>query len=243
LFSRTATKHVLFALSALSLVACGGATGGAGADAMKYLPEGSVGVAVIDVKKMLASPLANEEPFKSQIAAMKEEKDLKEFTASGMDPFSNVNSVVLAGNPAKEQGVAIISGTFDAAKFAEAAKAKMPSDAAIEVVGPNMVIVGEKASVASAKAGKGLDGSPEVKNNLSLVDNTKAFFAVGSVPGEMIPPMVTMMVPSAKNLKAVGMSLDASAGIDLKVVARFASDADATSLKTMFDTQASGVLK
>jgi len=229
-------KKALLALSTVSLLACGGSTGGAGSDAMKFIPENSKGVMVIDVKKAIASPVMSDDRVKTEIAKMKEDKGYKEMVAAGLDPWTNLNVVVLAGDPAKKYGAAILSGTFDAAKVADAMKKKMAEEkddtTACEVLGANMLAVGSKEAVASAKAGKGLDGSPDVKGMLSLADNSKMIFAVGVIPAEILKDMP---LPQLANLKGAGFSLDFSSGFDMKALARFAAEADATGIKGMID--------
>jgi hypothetical protein len=205
---------------------------------MTYLPEGSTGVVVIDVKKALASPLTKEEPFKSQIEQAKNSPDFKKFTDAGLDPFTNLNTIVIAGKDVtKEEFAVILSGSFDAAKVAEKAKAEMKSEkATVEVLGTGMLAFGPKAIVDSAKAGKGLGGSPIVKDLLSLADNNKTIFAVGSIPAEALGSLPPQAPPQIKNIKGVGFSLDLSSGVAVSGLARFASDADATALKGFIDT-------
>jgi hypothetical protein len=240
LTARIDSKKVLFVLSTVSLFACGGATGGAASDSMKFLPEGSTGVMVIDVKKALASPIMNEEPFKTQIAQGKEDSDYKELVAAGLDPFTQLNTVVIAGktDPSQEIGVAILSGSFDAAKVAEKGNAeatKKGDKVVFEVLGTGMLVMGPKAAVDSSKAGKGLDGSPEVKKLLSLADNSKTMFGVGSIPAALLGTLPPMVPPQIKNIQGMGFSVDVSSGVSINALARFASDADATAIKGAVD--------
>jgi hypothetical protein len=231
------SKKAMLALATVSLFACGGAAGGAASDSMKFLPEGSTGVMVIDVKKALASPILKEEPFKSEIEKAKNEGEFKKLVEAGLDPFTNLNTVVFAGKDfVKEDFVIILSGSFDANKVAEKAKTEIKDEKVkVEVLGTGMLAMGPKASVDSAKAGKGLDGSPDVKGMLSLADNSKTMFAVGVVPAAMLSELPPNAPPQAKNLKGIGFSIDASSGIALSGLARFGAAEDATEVKKVLD--------
>jgi hypothetical protein len=223
--------------AAASLFACGGgATGGAAADSMKYVPEGSTGALVIDVKKGLSSPLLKEEPLKSEIEKMKNEEGFKKMVAAGLDPFSNVNTVVIAGktDPSKEEFVVILSGSFDAAKVVEKAKAEAKDEKmTFEAAGTGVVLMGPAAAVTAAKAGKGLDGSPELKSLLSLADNSKTIFAVGSIPADLAKGAP---IPALQNIKGAGFAADFSNGLSFSALARFASEANATGVKAAAET-------
>lgn len=204
---------------------------------MKYVPANSNIVVAIDVKKALASPLMQLDQVKKGVEGMKQESEFKKLTDAGIDPFNNVDSVLISGDITKDYFAMVVKGSFDAAKAVEAAKKDMNGDKeTAEVLGPNMIIVGTKDAVASAKEGKGIDGSPALKDLWSAADTSRAIYGAVAIPGEMLKD-VAAMSPSAEKIKGIAGGIDVSAGIDIKAVTRFADAAGAEAAKKESDAQ------
>jgi hypothetical protein len=207
-------------------------------DATKYIAENSNMLVVIDVKKMVASPFMAAPEVKAELEKLKEDEDFKKLTAAGVDPFTNVDKIVVSGDAAKEIVVIVVTGTFDAAKAAEAAKAEMAKDGkgAVEVVGTNTLIFSEKAeSIALAKSAKGAEGSPLLKDAMAMTDTTRAMYVVASLTPEIAASLKDAPVPGLASAKNVSVGLNIDKGLDLAVSLQLGSEADATSAKTGLD--------
>jgi hypothetical protein len=208
-------------------------------DAMKYIAENSNLLVVIDVKKLVSSPVMANPAVKAELEKMKaEDETFKKLTAAGIDPFTNVDKIVVSGDASKEMAVIVVSGSFDAAKAAEAAKAEMAKDGkgAVEVVG-NALIISEKAEyIAAAKSGKGVDGSPLLKDAMAMVDATRPFFAIGNIPAEAAGDLKDIPVPGLATAKNAAFSMAFDKGFDMNVTLQLGSEADATQAKTGLDS-------
>ena len=202
----------------------------------KFLPEGSRGMAVLRVDKLLSSPLFGTEPFRSQIAAAKSDGDFKVLIDAGIDPFSNVDVAMLAGDPETHKLVAVVSGSFDAEKAAEALNAAVRNFSAIEdrhkrtaaAVANGTVILGTREAVESAKAGKGIGGSPELEKLVARLDKSKTMYGTIAVPPSMLRGAPD---PNLQNLKGVTVSAGVGDGVDLEAAGLFDSEETATALK------------
>jgi hypothetical protein len=204
------------------------------ADAMKYIAENSNTLVVVDVKKLFASPYMAYPEVKAEIDKLKTEDDFKKLIDAGIDPFTNVDKVVISGDSGKEMFVIVVTGTFDAAKAGEAAKAEMAKDGkgAIEVVGGNTLILSEKPeSIALAKSAKGVDGSPALKDAWSMVDATRAMYVLAAIPAEAAANFKELPVPGLASAKTVAFGLNIDKGFDMMVNVQLGSEADATAAK------------
>jgi hypothetical protein len=120
----------LAALAALALAAlipaCGGKKEGV-AGAYTYLPANSTVVGVLQVKKLFNSELAQLPEVKAKLDEMKQKDDFKKMVDAGLDPTTNVDTVLMAFiNPEKKDGAVIVTGSFDAEKVAKHMNEKGP---------------------------------------------------------------------------------------------------------------------
>jgi len=233
----------LAALAALALAAlipaCGGKKEGV-AGAYTYLPANSTVVGVLQVKKLFNSELAQLPEVKAKLDEMKQEDDFKKMVDAGLDPTTNVDTVLMAFiNPEKKDGAVIVTGSFDAEKVAkhmnENNKNPQPDEGA-EVIAPGVVAFGKKTAIASAKEQKGLDGSPAVKEVVSLADDTRTLYMVGKVPAEATKDMPANMPPQLKSISAAALSLSVTQDLTVSLLARLGSDADAMAIKGLLDS-------
>ena len=203
-------------------------------DATKYIAENSNMLVVIDVKKMVSSSFMADPAAKAELDKLKEGEEFKKLTAAGVDPFTNVDKIVVSGDAEKDIVVIVVTGSFDAAKAAEAAKAEMAKDGkgAVEVVGTNMLIFSEKAeSIALAKSGKGAEGSPMLKDAMAMADTTRAMYVVANIPASASADLKDAPIPGLTSAKNVAVGLNVDKGVDLMISLQLGSEADATSAK------------
>jgi len=203
------------------------------ADAMKYIAENSNTLVVVDVKKLFASPYMAYPEVKAEIDKLKSDSDFKKLTDAGIDPFTNVDKIVISGDSTKEMFVIVVTGTFDAAKAGEAAKAEMAKDGkgAIEVVGNTLILSEKPESIALAKSAKGVDGSPALKDAWSMVDATRALYVLAAVPADAAANFKELPVPGLASAKTVAFGLNIDKGFDMVINMQLGSEADATAAK------------
>lgn len=233
----------LLALAALTIAAlmpaCGGKKEGA-ASAYTYVPANTTVLGVLQVKKLFNSELAQLPEVKAKLDEMKQKDDFKKMVDAGLDPTTNVDTVLMAFiNPEKKDGAVIVTGSFDAEKVAkhmnENKKDPQPDEGA-EAIAPGVVAFGKKSAIASAKEQKGLEGSPEVKDVVSLADETRTLYVVGKVPADATKDIPPNVPPQLKSISAAALSLNVTQDLTLSVLARLGSDADATAIKGMLDS-------
>jgi hypothetical protein len=203
-------------------------------DAMKYIAENSTMLAVIDVKKMVSSPLMANPAAKAQLEKLKQGEEFKMLTAAGVDPFTNVDKIVVSGDAEKEIVVIVVTGTFDPAKAAEAVKVEFAKDGkgSVEVVG-NALIMGEKADhITLAKSAKGVDGSPMLKDAMAMADITRAMYLVANIPASATSELKDLPVPGLTSAKNVAVGLSIEKGFDLMISLQLGSETDAAQAKT-----------
>lgn len=224
----------------LIVAACGKSKSSGGDDVTKYLPEGSRGVAVMRVKQVLSSPLFQLEVVKQQVEDAKDDGDFQVLIAAGIDPFSNVDVAMLAGDPESYKVVAVFSGGFDAAKAAEALNGSIRNISAIKehhkrvavAVGANTIILGTREAVDSAKAGKGVAGSPALAGLVDELDRGKAVYAAIALP----PSLVSMLPdPTLQKVQGVRIGVGLADGVDVSVSASFDSPDSAAAVKQLAD--------
>jgi hypothetical protein len=233
----------LAALAALALAAlipaCGGKKEGV-AGAYTYLPANSTVVGIIQVKKLFGSELAQMPEIKAQLEQAKQKDDFKKMLDAGLDPTTNVDTVLVAFiNVEAKDGAVIVTGSFDAEKVAKAMieNQKEPKpDEGVEVLAPGVLAVGKKTAIASAKEQKGLDGSPAVKEVVSLADDTRTLYIVGKVPAEATKDMPANMPPQLKSISAAALSLSVTQDLTVSLLARLGSDSDAMAIKGLLDS-------
>ena len=233
----------LLALAALALAAlmpaCGGKKEGV-AGAYTYLPANTTVLGVLQVKKLFNSELAQLPEVKAKLDEMKQKDDFKKMLDAGLDPTTNVDTVLMAFiNPEKKDGAVIVTGSFDAEKVAkhmnENNKNPQPDEGA-EVIAPGVVAFGKKTAIASAKEQKGLEGSPEVKDVVSLADDTRTLYVVGKVPADATKDIPQNVPPQLKSISAAALSVSVTQDLTLSLLARLGSDADAAAIKGMLDS-------
>jgi hypothetical protein len=207
-------------------------------DAMKYVAENSNLLVVIDVKKLVSSPVMSNPAVKAEIDKLKNEnEDFKKLAAAGVDPFTNVDKIVISGDASKEMAVIVVTGSFDAAKAVEAAKAEMAKDGkgAVEVVGNALILFEKAEDIAIAKSGKGIEGSPLLKDAIAMVDATRPFYMVGNIPAEAAGDLKDVPVPGLATAKNAAFSMSFEKGLDMVVTLQLGSEADATQAKAGID--------
>jgi hypothetical protein len=138
-----------FAALLLSLAALVAVAPVQGVPPDKYIPADSEGVAVINISELLASPLLKKlgvpEHLKAALDSNEEAKTA--FSSLGIDPFKDLDSVLITGPGGKggpEKVLAVVRGKFDPAKVAAAAKdyaKKNPDALKIETKGDTTVYV------------------------------------------------------------------------------------------------------
>jgi ABC-type molybdate transport system substrate-binding protein len=209
-------------------------------DAMKYVYENANILVSIDVKKLLASPFMENPALKAEIEKLKSDEEFKKALAAGIDPFTNVDKLIVSGDATKDSFAVVVTGTFDAAKVGEAIKAEIAKEASgkgvVEVIGSNTLIIADKAEdLDAAKSGKGVEGSPMLKEAMAMADATRAIFVVAQIPAEAAAMAKDAPIPGLTSAKNATFGLNVDKGLDMVVTVQFGSDADATSVKTGLD--------
>ena len=96
-------------------------------NADKLVPAGSEMITVINVRQLLNAPIVKKYALAQMKAALaKEEKVTKPLQAAGIDPFKDVDTIVIAGPAGPEfnkKGLAIVRGRFDLEKIGSTADA------------------------------------------------------------------------------------------------------------------------
>lgn len=234
------SKALVAAAIVAMVAACGKSRSSGGDELLKYLPEGSRGIAVVRVKPVLSSPLFQLDVVKAQVEDAKDDGDFKVLIEAGIDPFSNVDIAMLAGDPESYKVVAVLSGSFDAAKAADALNGSIRNISAIKdhhkrvavAVGANTIIVGTREAVDSAKAGKGVAGSPALAGLVDELDRGKAVYAAIALP----PSLVSMLPdPTLQKVQGVRIGVGLSDGVDVSVSATFDSPDSAAAVKKLAD--------
>jgi hypothetical protein len=146
-------------------------------DPMTFIIENSDTLAVLDVKRIIASPLLGGFDLKEELA---QEEDLQEIFEAGIEP-ANIDKIIFSGSSISGTSLAVVSGSFDAAKAAielnQSYEEAQQSDRA-EAVGPNLLLLaGNAENLALGKLGRGLNGSPELVALLPSLDTTQSFYA------------------------------------------------------------------
>lgn len=102
------------------------------AEVSRYLPEDTEVVAAINVRQLLGSPLVKKFALEQLKAALAGNPDgQKLLDAIGLDPFKDIDSVLVAG-PGKDlqnKAVVIVSGTFDLDRIHKIADEVVRADA------------------------------------------------------------------------------------------------------------------
>ncbi|MFT7580983.1 MAG: hypothetical protein ACI9MR_002657 [Myxococcota bacterium] len=253
---KAASRLALVAASALVLTAAAGSTSLAAdfGPLMKYVPSDATVIIALDLQEMGKSSL-----FKTMRDDVlgKNSKKVKDLAkATGFDAKKDVHQIVLAGTDKMLRSgklILIARGNFDAQKFLDyGVKANKP----LKAMGPPGKVwyavdqIGALAfdgNIAVASPKKLMDGLLATQSGPSGTMNKliqkfashKAGFAVMRPSGKT-KKQGAEFVDALGELTGAGIGINLGSGLDLSIVADFASAASATSFAAMITETVGG---
>jgi hypothetical protein len=221
-------------LALVLLIAACGSTAGPNPEMMRYVPEGSTFVVVLNIKELLANP-----SISTRIDKLKQSDDYADAKKDlGIDPFQDISFVMTAGNLKDRTGIILLAGSFDAEQVAEhmrEVQRKNRESYAIEAAGP-FVILGETKWVASSKsaATRGpLETSPELKAAMSNAYSWRAIF--GAMSG--LEKVSEMGLPEGLNPTGAAFGMEMKSGVAAEMAIHFPSSDKASQAKKIIEQE------
>jgi hypothetical protein len=194
-------------------------------DVTQYIVEDSDFMVFVNMKQFVSGPFWSESYVQSELDRMGEEGSAsKDLLDAGVNPFTNVDRMLISGNIASESVVVAISGAFDAPNAAESLKANARDAEAVDGI---LLISYSEGGLPTVKTARGLPGSPALMSNWSLIDTTKPFYFLASLPPDATEALGSIPIPGLASMGAIAVHLSLSSGVELLAVAQLGSEDDA----------------